>query len=65
MSPDQERRLEEIFSAARDLPPREWLVFLERVCGDDANKLELWQTSDQVPRTIWSKPAVLVLEGQA
>ena len=59
MSPDQERGLEEIFSAARDLPPREWLVFLERVCGDDANKLGLWQTSDQEPRTIWSKPAVL------
>jgi ankyrin repeat protein len=36
MSPDQERRLEEIFSAARNLPPRERAAFLERACGDDA-----------------------------
>jgi WD40 repeat protein/serine/threonine protein kinase len=36
MSPDQERRLEEIFSAARNLPARERTAFLERACGDDA-----------------------------
>ena len=36
MSPDQERRLEEIFSAARDLPPLERTAFLERACGGDA-----------------------------
>ena len=36
MSPDQEHRLEEIFSAARDLPPRERTAFLERACGGDA-----------------------------
>jgi hypothetical protein len=36
MSPDQERRLEEIFSAARDLPPLERPAFLERACGGDA-----------------------------
>jgi serine/threonine protein kinase/WD40 repeat protein len=36
MSPDQERRLEEIFSAARNLPPPERTAFLERACGGDA-----------------------------
>jgi len=36
MSPDHERRLEEIFSAARNLPPRERTAFLERACGGDA-----------------------------
>jgi eukaryotic-like serine/threonine-protein kinase len=36
MSPDQEHRLEEIFSAARNLPPRERTAFLERACGGDA-----------------------------
>ena len=36
MSPDQEHRLEEIFSAARDLPPLEQSAFLERACGGDA-----------------------------
>jgi ankyrin repeat protein len=36
MSPDQERRLEDIFSAARNLPPRERTAFLERACGGDA-----------------------------
>ena len=36
MSPDQERRLEEIFSAARKLPPLERAAFLERACGSDA-----------------------------
>jgi eukaryotic-like serine/threonine-protein kinase len=36
MSPDQERRLEEIFSAARDLPPLERAAFLERACRGDA-----------------------------
>ena len=36
MSPDQEHRLEEIFSAARDLPPLGRAAFLERVCGGDA-----------------------------
>ena len=36
MSPDQEHRLEEVFSAARDLPPLEQSAFLERACGGDA-----------------------------
>jgi len=36
MSPDQEHRLEEVFSAARDLPPLERSAFLERACGGDA-----------------------------
>jgi hypothetical protein len=31
MSPDQERRLEEIFSAARELPPLERPAFLASV----------------------------------
>lgn len=35
MSPDQERRLEEVFSAARDLPPPERAAFLDRACGGD------------------------------
>jgi hypothetical protein len=33
MSPDQEHRLEEIFSAVRDLPLPERPAFLERACG--------------------------------
>ncbi|MCX6927878.1 MAG: hypothetical protein NT154_32420, partial [Verrucomicrobia bacterium] len=36
MSPDQEHRLEEIFSAARDLPPRQRALFLEQACGGNA-----------------------------
>src|ERR1035437_5853277 len=36
MSPDRERRLEEIFSAARDLPALERAAFLERACEGDA-----------------------------
>ena len=36
MSLDQEHRLEEVFSAARDLPPQERAAFLERACGGDA-----------------------------
>jgi serine/threonine protein kinase len=36
MSPDQEHRLEEIFNAARDLPPRERTTFLDSACGGDA-----------------------------
>ena len=36
MSLDQEHRLEEVFSAARELPPLERSAFLERACGDDA-----------------------------
>ena len=36
MSPEQERHLEEIFSAARNLPPQERAAFLERACGGDA-----------------------------
>ena len=36
MSPNQEHRLEEVFSAARDLPPLERSAFLERACGGDA-----------------------------
>ena len=45
MSPDQERRLEEIFSAARDLPPVKRAAFLERTCGGDA---ELRQQVDSL-----------------
>jgi hypothetical protein len=45
MSPDQERRLEEIFSAARDLPPRERTAFLERACGGD---VELRRQADSL-----------------
>jgi eukaryotic-like serine/threonine-protein kinase len=45
MSLDQEHRLEEIFSAARDLPPRERAVFLDRACGGDA---ELRQQADSL-----------------
>jgi len=30
MSPDQERRLEEVFSAARNLAPQERAAFLEQ-----------------------------------
>jgi hypothetical protein len=45
MSPDQEHRLEELFSAARDLPPRERTAFLERACGGDA---ELRQQADSL-----------------
>ena len=37
MSPDQERRLEEIFSAARELPPQQRAAFLEQACGGDAD----------------------------
>jgi eukaryotic-like serine/threonine-protein kinase len=36
LSPDQECRLEEIFSAARDLPPLERAVFLDWAYGGDA-----------------------------
>ena len=36
MSRDQERRLEEVFSAARNLPPQKRAAFLERICGGDA-----------------------------
>jgi WD40 repeat protein len=36
MSPDQEHRLEEIFSAARELPALERTTFLDRACGGDA-----------------------------
>jgi hypothetical protein len=36
MSPDQERRLEAIFRAARGLTPRERTAFLERACRGDA-----------------------------
>jgi len=36
MTPDQERRLEEIFSAARNLPAQERTAFLERTCRGDA-----------------------------
>ena len=35
MSPDQEHRLEEVFSAARNLPPLERAAFLERACRGD------------------------------
>jgi len=36
MSPEQEHRLEEIFSAAHALPPLERAASLERACGGDA-----------------------------
>ena len=36
MSPGQEHRLEQIFSAARGLPLLEQAAFLERACGGDA-----------------------------
>ena len=36
MSPDQEHRLEEVFSAAPDLPALQRAAFLERACGGDA-----------------------------
>ena len=36
MAPDQERRLEEIFSAARELPEPERAAFLEQACGGHA-----------------------------
>jgi len=45
MSPDQERRLEEIFSAARKLRPLEREAFLEQACGGDA---ELRQQADSL-----------------
>ncbi len=45
MSPDQEHRLEKIFSAARDLPPLEREAFLERACGGDA---QLRQAADSL-----------------
>ena len=45
MSPDLEQRLEEIFSAARDLPPLERAAFLERSCGGDT---ELRQEADSL-----------------
>ena len=35
MSPDQERRLEEIFSDARNLPPQERAAFLDQACAGD------------------------------
>jgi hypothetical protein len=38
VSPYQERRLEEIFSAARNWPPLERVAFLERACGGDAER---------------------------
>jgi WD40 repeat protein len=45
MSPDQEHRLEEIFSAVRDLPPLKRTAFLERACAGDA---ELRQQADSL-----------------
>ena len=36
MSLDQEHRLEEVFSVARNLPPLERAAFLEQTCGGDA-----------------------------
>jgi hypothetical protein len=45
MSPDQERRLEEISSAARDLAPLEQAAFLERACG---GHLELRRKADSL-----------------
>ena len=69
MSPEQERHLEEIFSAARDLPAQERAAFLERACGGDA---ELRRQADSLfaaheqagqflqPAVALSKPNVLV-----
>ncbi len=37
MSRDQERRLEEVLSVARDLPPLERAAFLERAWGEMPN----------------------------
>ena len=37
MSLNQEHRLEEIFSAARNLPPQKQTVFLEGACGTMQN----------------------------
>jgi|WetSurMetagenome_2_1015567.scaffolds.fasta_scaffold215075_2 hypothetical protein len=37
MSPEQEHRLEEIFGAARDVPPWERTAFLELACGTMPN----------------------------
>ena len=45
MAPGLEQRLEEIFSAARDLPPLERAAFLERSCGGDT---ELRQEADSL-----------------
>ena len=36
MSPEQKRSLEELFSAARDLPPVKRTAFVEQACGEDA-----------------------------
>jgi len=36
MSLDQEHRLEEVFSAARDWPPLERAACLEQACGGNA-----------------------------
>ena len=36
MSPEQQHRLEEVFSAARNLPPLELVAFLDRACAGDA-----------------------------
>ena len=36
MTPGRERRLEEVFSAARNLPAPERAAFLEQACGGDA-----------------------------
>ena len=38
MSLDQEHGLEEVFSAARDLPPLERAAFLEQACEGHAGK---------------------------
>jgi len=36
MSPDQERRIQDVFIAGHDLLPPAWTAFPERACGDDA-----------------------------
>lgn len=36
MSPEQEHHVEEIFNAARALPPQDRVAFLERACKGDS-----------------------------
>ena len=36
MSPDLEHRIEQIFSAARDLPPQDRVAFLQGACQGDS-----------------------------
>ncbi len=69
MSLDQEHRLEEVFSAARKLPPLERAAFLEQACGGDVELRRqadsLFAVHDQVgqflqPTVALSTPNVFV-----